>query len=513
MKQKLRLLLFIHMFLSAVFFLRGETKNSEMFLTPQDAQRSGILLNKEGSAILAQGGDRGVCFWNLDLKKQQTIKGIHPLVSVKPARGFIPPSDVIVQLRAKEKNGEWSPWFPENILPGGSFSDQNGSGLPDLADVMEITSGVLLRSDLSSKTLPSWVKKHDRTSKPSLVHKKGNKTILEIEKPEAPGQLIVQMHSDRIPPSPVLTLSGFNGWNLGETYTMGLMSRFHEIDTNGNRLNKIMFIGDDDFNQRGGVQPLKWRAVSFVPRKKTRRLNLYPMRLISSPGKMMCAQYQVRMDSLVNPLYRGKLIRKIDFGNMDDWEIPEPGIVKNSPGNLTLFPKPLTNGFVVSSPFTIPNVERVGFCVEMEAQVPEQYNDRDPSHKAWMSTYLEFLDDEDNVADVIQLTACRPRFGEIMASAGEKPPECPKARLRFVASHKTYLSKNQGVNMDGVMVCKWRSAEVFESLYPTDFREPLDEKTLEPGDIPESSCFQIRAFLLSDQKTDSPVLKGINVVF
>jgi hypothetical protein len=478
-------------------------------LYPKDASCNGIEIKENGEAVLAPDCDWGQCLWEIKPESRMQIEKILPEVSIETSSLLVPPGDVIIQIRCWKIGGAWSSWFPENLLAGGDFQDKNNSGLPDLADILEITTQTLMRTDLPSSAHPKWVQKHVSLAVPPLVATMDQKPVFMVPKPWEQGQTVVQMRLDRIPPTPAITISGWNGWDLGENHTMGLMSRFHEIDTIGNRLNKIMFIGDDDFNQRGGVSPLKWRAVSFSPRNETRRLNLYPMRLISSAGTIMASQYQLREDSLADSPFRGASILCPDLKNSAIWVVDDPGLVDFDQDGVEIRPKPLTNAFILSPKFEIPPVERIALSVEMEATVPERYNDCDPSHKAWMSTYLEFLDDAEKVVEVLQVTACRPRLGDVLITAGERPKGSRRARLRLVASHKTYLGKEDEKNMDGVMICRWRNLEMFESLYPQTYRERLDREPLSSGEIPPSKKYQIRAILLSDRKTPSPVLKSV----
>lgn len=489
------------------------SQEETLLLLPRDATLLGALLNENAEAILAPDCDRGECLWEISRESQIIMCKILPEVRIEPATEMNPPADVIIQLRWVKEDKNWSSWFPENLLAGGDFRDQNNSGIPDLADILEISSQTLIRSDLPDSAIPKWVNEHISLADPPLVKTVDGKLVLVVPKPREQGQTIVQMRSDRIPASRAITISGWNGWNLGEKYTMGLMSRFHEIDTNGNRLNKIMFIGDDDFNERGGVSPLKWRAVTFAPRNETRRLNLYPMRLISSPGTIMASQYQMREDRLDNSAYRGKTIRFWDLKDTSDWSAPEPSLKKPHPDGLVLLPRSISNVYILSPSFEIPPVNRIALSVEMDVTVPERYNDRDPSHKAWMSTYLEFLDRDEHVEDVLQITSCRPLWGDVLVTAGERPQGSRRARIRLVASHKTYLGGEEEKNMDGLMVCRWRNLEIFESLYPQTWRARLDEEPLKPGEIPASEKYQIRAILLSDRKTPSPILHKIKCLF
>ncbi len=332
---------------------------------------------------------------------------------------------------------------------------------------------------------------------------------VSFTKEQEEGQAIIMMRSDRIPSSRFLTISGWNGWDLDDTYTMGLMSRFHELDAEGNRLNKIMFIGDDDWNQPGGIAPMHWRAVTFQPRDDTLRLNLYAIRLIASAGTVRAARYQLRQDSLADEIFRGKHIRRLNTGDVNAWHMLEPGLVESTDNAIVVRPFPLTSTYLVSPTYMLPRVERIGFSVTMGVNVPERYNDRDPSHKAWMSTYLELIDYRGRVVDTIKVSACRPRFGDVLAAAGEIHPWAKKWRIRLVASHQTYLPRKDKKNMDGEMICRWRAIEVFECTYPQDYRARLNEQPLTPGEIPTTSLLQIRVTFLADKTTPSPELKSI----
>jgi hypothetical protein len=97
--------------------------------------------------------------------------------------------------------------------------------------------------------------------------------------------------------------------------------------------------------------------------------------------------------------------------------------------------------------------------------------------------------------------------------AGEMPQGSHRARIRLVASHKTYLGGEDEKNMDGLMICRWRNLEIFECLYPQRYRARLDEEPIKPGEVPASEKYQIRAILLSDRKTPSPFLNKIRCLF
>lgn len=482
----------------------------EILLEPVSSERSGISLENEQTALLSENRDRGTLTWKITPENGERIRSVKISSHAESPENLNPAGDILVQL-SWWKNGKWSIWYPENILPGGSFRDADGSGLPDKTDIIAFNSETTLKSDLPSEVLPDMFSHHQISATPSLVSEVKETPYFVMEKPEEEGQVIVRMRSDRFPSSEFLTVSGWNGWDLGEAYTMGLMSRFHEIDRNGDRLNKIMFIGDDDFNEFGGMREFQWRAVSFQPRTKTRRLNLYVTRLISSAGTIGASRYQLRRDSLTNEEFHGKHITSIDFSNWRSWHTPEPRLIEQNPDGLTLLPRPISNLWILSPSFKIPAVARISFSVEMDASMPERYNDRDPSHKAWMSTYLEFLDESEKIIDVVKISVCRPRWGSVLASAGERPRNCRRARIRLVASHKTYLPEEEEKNMDGMMICRWRNLEIFECLYPQKYRSRLDENPLEPGEIPEAEKYRIRAVLISDAKTPSPRLHNVRV--
>jgi len=319
------------------------------------------------------------------------------------------------------------------------------------------------------------------------------------------------MRSDRIPDVSMITVSGYSGWDLGDVRTMGLMARFHEIDREGKRLNKIMLLGDDDWHQPGGKQALRWRAVSFSPREETRRLNLYCIRLISSSGTLNVADYQVRCDDLADSDNVGKSIRRFDFSEDEDWNADKGNLALLQNNTLELRPEPHTNTHAESRTFDIRDIGRIAFSVEMDMAVPERYNDHDPSHKVWMSTYLELLDDASEVVDVVKISVCRPEFGSSLSAAGEVPEGVTKARFRLVGSHVSYLPAHMKENMDGEITCRWRNLSVFQCNYPMHVRQRLDEDGIKAGEIPPGDKVQIRALLLGDATTESPVLNDLRL--
>ncbi len=484
-------------------------------LVPSDAKLDNVRIDKAGFAHLAPDADRGSCTWALAFDHPVALAAVSIDAASSPTDSLTTDADVLVQLRWRMNDGDWSPWWPENILPGGEFRDRDGSGLADLADILEFDGAAILRSDLPDARMPDWVTTHVMTASSPLVHSTAGGPELIVPKPRAAGQVIVQMRSDRIPPAPFVTVSGWNGWDLGDIHTMGLMSRFHEIDRHGDRLDKIMFIGDDDWHQPGGTAPLRWRAVTFQPHDATRRLNLYAARLISSPGTLRAARYQVRCDSLADPRVATPFDARFHAPSLQDpdaWMFEDSGLAALDDGILTLRPLPHTNTWALSRPFDLPEVPRIGFAVEMDVQVPERYNDFDPSHKAWASTYLELLSEyEDTVLDVIKISVCRPRFGSLLASAGERPAAARKVRLRLVASHQSYLSEDQKANMTGEMIVRWRHLQLFKCTYPTVWRGRLDRDPIQPNEIPPSTVYEFRAQLLADPSIPPPVLHRLTV--
>ncbi len=490
----------------------SNTLAKEIQLTPLESSLNNVSIQEDGAAVVADRSNPGSCTWDVFTTKGEVLSGIRIDASIKPpaSHGLAAHADVLTQIRWKLPDGSWSEWFPENILPGGNFPDSNNSGIPDSVHILNLTSPVTVLSDISKNQMPDWVDIHTTYVAPSLIEEHNNQRILHVSRADKDGQTIVMMKSDRIPPACAVTVSGWNGWRLPRGYTMGLMSRLHEIDAYGNRLNKIMFIGDDDFCEPGETAPLHWRAVSFVPRLDTVRLNLYPARLIESEGELMVSHYQVRTDSLADSAYRGEEIYSYTFEDLKGWEIQDPFLVETHNNSVIVKPHPLTYSYLLSPVFEIPEVECIALSVEMDIEVPRRYNDYDPSHKAWMSTYLELLNDKGALVDAIKVSACRPRFGDILAAAGQRRPDVRLGRVRLVASHISYLMPKEKIaNMDGVMISRWRNLRIFVSRYPQGWRGRLDEEPLNAGEIPPAEHIQVRTILLADTQTPTPVLKNV----
>ena len=482
----------------------------EIRLSPgQVSDAENIELCLDGSAHLRPEASQGICTWNIDFDGPRVLKSLN--VQQRHAReaDAYPPGDLLVQVRWLHGD-TWSSWWPGNLLKGGDFRDHDKTGIPDSAEVLQFDSSSTVYSDLATTELPTWVEKHIRHVSPSMTVRTDKNRFLQIIKPNTQGQVIAQVRKDWIPDAPCITVSGWNGWDLNDIHTMGLMSRFHEIDAQNNRLNKIMFIGDDDWHQPGGQEALKWRAVTFVPRDETRRLNLYATRLISSPGTLRAANYQIRADSLSEKSNRGRTLFSPPMPSLKQWEVSSPGRVQVQSDTLVIRPHPHTNAYAVSAPFQIPPVERLAFSIEMEARVPDRYNDHDPSHKAWISTYLELLDKHDRILDIIKISACRPEMANALCAAGERPAQCCKGRFRLVASHQSYLPERMKQNMDGEMTCLWRNLELFECKYPTKWRGRLDEDPIETNEIPKARQLQVRALFLGRPDT---LLDSITLAF
>lgn len=513
MQLMLRLSVFLGVFPALFAWGNPSEAMRSIVLTPsQSILVNHLSIREDGAAVLSEGSSCGECVWEVSCEKQLNLARIQAYADIPSATGMTPASDVILQYRLLQCNEAgycWSEWLPRNILPGGDFRDSNGNGIPDGVEILEFNGKRAVWTDRPRDGLSRYFHDVHEHATPLLSVAMDDKRAFRFTKSHEDGQVIVQMHSDRIPTGAPLTVSGWNGWDLGTNQTMGLMSRFHELDAQGNRLNKIMFIGDDDWHQPGGRSTLKWRAVTFVPRERARRLNLYAARLISSSGTLETAQYQIQQDSLADKRHLGKCLADFSSFVLKEWSLSDSDLVSSASDCLSISPRPHSNAFALSPAFELHGVNRACLVVEMDVQVPERYDDLDPSHKAWASTYLELLDSAENVVDVIKLSVCRPRFGGVLASAGEVPPEAIKARLRLVASHQSYLQPHQKANMDGEMLCRWRNIRVYESLYPQEFRSRLDEQPPKPNEIAVCGAIQIRSLFLSDSPEESPILHSV----
>jgi hypothetical protein len=205
-------------------------------------------------------------------------------------------TDVVTQVRFLRPDGTWNPWTPRNLLAGGEFPDTNHDGIPDWTWVFQ------LRSDANAifadwaladplPLLPGWRKSSHRLDLPP-------RGVLWMRRRRRPARCIpyawgVTPRTARTPPKcggiscppgTALTVSGDRYDIAGRS--MGVTARFHEFDSKGERLNKFVLLGDDDFPQPADSSPWRWRALSLTTLPTTLRLGIYPIRMIRAQGAL-----------------------------------------------------------------------------------------------------------------------------------------------------------------------------------------------------------------------------------
>jgi hypothetical protein len=439
-------------------------------------------------------------------------------VAVKPTDLKTPPgdskskmwpvlaTDIITQIRFSA-HGRWDDWQPRNILRGGDMGDSNGDGIPDWASVMRLREyGNLIYADTRISDWPPpeddyWhgkaVERGSFTD--NVEHPPGAKQSLRLARATSDGQDTAAMRLDLVPPDTDLTVCGWTKYDLGDETSMGVMSRFHEFDTAGNRVNKYVLLGDDDFHQPSGRSEWTWRALSFRSLPETTFLNLYPIRMIAAKGRAWAGSYEIRLGSVWG---RGKVVFREGFENLDGWELSGGGSVEKR--SLVLSPDPLKVATATQrKPVRVKPGRMYAFRIAMENDVPESY---EKTHQAWVSAYLEFYDAKMRFLDYCKVMAFRPKLGRTVGAAMIAPEGSRFARFMLVASHITY---GERAGMTGPMKAYFGDLRLEESEFDPTFTPRVEELSAK---VPRGAeKMEIRAFLLSRQDGLSPSFSGWDV--
>ncbi len=416
-------------------------------------------------------------------------------------------TDIITQARFQLKDGRWTDWQPRNLLMGGDMADSDGDGIPDWASVMHLReSGNTMHADTSvSDWQPPvgdyW---HGKTSESGrfvdrIEHPIGAVQSLRLTRGTSDGQDCAAMRLDLVPPDTDLTVCGWTRYDLGDRTSMGVMARFHEFDLEGNRVNKYVLLGDDDFHQPSGRSEWRWRALSFRSLPQTTFLNLYPIRMISAQGQARAANYEVRLGSVFSGSKRP--VFREDFESLDRWEVSGPA---ESSGTLTLKPEPMKIVTATQKkPIEVKAGKLYAFRIAMQNDVPASY---DKTHHAWMSAYLEFYDKDMKFLDYCKVMAFRPTLDRPAGAAMHAPEGSKYARFMLVASHICY----DGQQLAGSMRATFDDPQLEESAFDPAFT-PRPSGPISLSVPSDAAKMEVRSFLLSREKHLLPSLAGYDI--
>ena len=433
--------------------------------------------------------------------KRVTVKLMRTVVpDAGPSNWPVLATDIVTQVRFRA-NRRWTDWEPRNMLRGGDMDDSDGDGIPDWVSVMRLReTGNLMFADTS---ISPWMPPEDDywRGKARVIgrfvdeidHPPGAKHSLRLLRGTSDGQDTAAMRLDLVPSDTDLTVCGWTKYDLGSETSMGVMARFHEFDAEGNRVNKYVLLGDDDFHQPSGHSEWVWRALSFRSRPDTTFLNLYPIRMIAAQGSAWASNYEIRLGSVWGS---GRRILWDCFDDPADWEISGGG--KLDKDRLILTPEPLKVATAVQrKPIKVSPGRLYAFRVSMQNDVPPHY---EPTHQAWVSAYLEFFDKDMRFLDYCKVMAFRPVMERPVGAAMHAPKEAAYARFMLAASHITYGDK---AGMDGPMTATFGELQLEESSFdPTFARRPDGPVSLA---VPrEASKMEVRSFLLSREKSLKP---------
>lgn len=456
------------------------------------------------SVLLDVESNQGICTAFLDIPVPRPKSVVVELVAstepdIDPRFWPAVQTDLITQVRFRLADGSLTEWQPRNLLPGGDMADMDGSGIPDWVSVMRLrSSGNLIYADAEPPEEGYWVGRTrdrgffvDRGDHPS-----GSGQSLRLVRTTSDGQDTAEMRLDLIPPDTQLTVCGWTKYDLGEETSMGVMARYHEFDSHGNRINKHVLLGDDDFHQPSGESEWRWRALSFTPAAETRRLGIYPIRMIGVAGTAWAADWEIREGSV----HSGKTVFREDFGH---WEMTGTGEVYG--GALILRPEPLTVSTAVQSiPIEVKPNTLYSFSVRMNNDVPSTY---DKTHQAWMSAYLEFYDSEMRFLDYCKVMSFRPTSGHPLSAAMRAPQYSRYVRFMFAASHISYGDRT---GMDGQMIAGFSCIELKESAFDSKFL-PASRGELTIAIPQDARKMEIRTFRLSGWEDVSPSFSAYRI--
>ena len=414
--------------------------------------------------------------------KRVTAALVKPVIANAAASMWpVLPTDIITQVRFQTK-GDWTDWQPRNMLRGGDMADSDGDGIPDWVSVMRLReSGNLIFADTSiSPWMPPegdyWHGKDRDKGRftDKIEHPPGARQSLRLNRGTSDGQDTAAMRLDLVPPDTNLTVCGWTRYDLGSETSMGVMARFHEFDAEGNRVNKYVLLGDDNFHQPSGRSEWVWRALSFHSRPDTTFLNLYPIRMIAAQGSAWASNYEIRLGSVWGS---GKVIYRM-------------------PDRVTLTPKLFDIAtWIQPKPIKVKPGKLYAFRITMRNDVPAQY---EPTHQAWVSAYLEFYDADMRFLDYCKVMAFRPEYPA--GAAMRAPNGSAYARFMLVASHITYGEK---AGMDGSMTATFDDLQLEQSDFvPTFTPRPDGPISVE---VPKgASKMEVRSFLLSREEPLKP---------
>lgn len=502
-------------------------------LTGADLLSQGKTMNLSLSADSALTLDAdalyGTCTLSVDVPDghptRVRVKLISPKMPAGDAASRMWPvlaTDIITQVRFRLNDGKWTDWQPRNLLRGGDMADSDNDGIPDWTSVMRLReTGNLIYADTAiSDWMPPeadyWHGKTqergqfvDKTDRPP-----GAEQSLRLTRTTSDGQDTAAMRLDLVPPDTELTVCGWTKYDLGDKTSMGVMARFHEFDSSGNRINKYVLLGDDDFHQPLGRSEWRWRALSFRSLPKTTFLNLYPIRMITAEGHAWAANYKVRLGSVYSDWGAGHIVFREDFEDLDGWDIsgsealsPQP-FPDHSTLNaqrstcLRLEPKPLKVVTATQKDYIeVKPGQLYSFRIAMQNDVPSHY---DKTHQAWMSAYLEFYDKDMRFLDCCKVMAFRPTLSRPVGAAMHAPKGSKYARFMLAASHISYGDRT---GMEGPMRAYFDALQLEESGFDPTFTPHAREEI--PAAVPSSAVkMEIRSLLLSRQKRLSPSFAG-----
>lgn len=430
-------------------------------------------------------------------------------------------TDIVTQIRFRLKDGKWTNWHPRNLLRGGDMADSDGDGIPDWVSVMRLRErGNTIYAD----TCPSdwrppegsyWRGRArergrflDRVERPP-----GAEQSLKLTRAASDGQDTAAMRMDLVPPDTELTVCGWTKYDLGGGTSMGVMARFHEFDLEGDRVNKYVLLGDDDFHQPSGRSEWRWRALSFRSLPRTTFLNLYPIRMITAKGRAWAANYEIRLRTVYSGWGGGRAVFRESFEALDGWDISGPGggalsekaVVGHS--CLRLDPDPLEVVTATQRKYiAVEPGQLYAFRIAMQNDIPAHY---DKTHQAWMSAYLEFYDKEMRFLDHCKVMAFRPRLDRPLGAAMHAPEGSRYARFMLAASHISYGDR---AGMKGPMHAYFDALQLEKSDFDPAFT-PRTGEDVSAEVRAGADKIEIRSFLLTREKHLTPAFGGYEVTW
>ena len=426
-------------------------------------------------------------------------------------------TDIVLQARQRRTDGTFTQWEPRNLLLGGDFADSNANGVPDSVQVLvgdAAGTDWSIIADIDSVGPPPagfWLAPERIKTESNLLADDSNPAssrALHLGKQWEGGGMLASMTTALLAPDTGWTVSGWTRYD--KPATPDAMARFHETDASGRTTTKYVMLGDDDFHAPVGTSEWRWRALSFTSRSDTTGLMLIPARLTASAGQMRASGFEIREGSVYDA--SAPLLFQADFARLEDWDISDPKTVRQVPldgeagSALEIQPAP---GEVVAArhrnSFPVTPGTLYALSVAMANETSPHY---DSTHDAWMSCYLEFLDEAGTVLDFAKAQVFRPRLDRPVAAATIAPRGAVRGRILLAAMHKTYSSKV----LDGTMKGLFSALRVARSSHDASFepRPPGRQEVLlrlEPG----TAGIQIRTRLLTRDPNVHPSFLGLTV--